>query len=760
VPMVLAFAVGLATVPLGRGRLSRLADLELRRWWLLVLAAVAQGAALGPVPSGAARALHLGSYLVAAAYLLSNAHLPGIWWVALGGGLNLLGIAFNGGTLPADPDALDAAGVPETFRSVNSAELADPALTFLGDIFPIPEVLPFSNVFSIGDVVIAVGVFICIHRLTGSRLVPAPSGTAIGLVNRPRLRTVAVAHALGQIGAWLTAGAVVLVTLGRQGALATAVALGLSGVCASLMMAGPLVDRFARPGLLACATFGQACAAALLLFWPRPSSAGVAAVITGFLAGLALPAAYALTADAVEPDRRTAALAGITGIGGLLGLLGAGLALPSLRALGPRPTLVGATLAFGLAALAWSITPGDRRRISRRTTLWRDLLAAVRSMEDSTLLARLGLLGAALGAGVGLAATDPFGVIGLTWRRATPLGLAAGCLAAGALIGALSATGRRRPWAALAPAMLLGGAGLFVGAAGGESLWARPGWVVGGIGVGLAGVLLFSLTLASAPPQLDGRLLSLVMAGQLVGLGTGYTVGGALLEAGGPVAAGAGAGIALLSGSVLAARVRAAAPPDDETSVTRASVAGHRVDHPEEVLATGEAAQVVGEEIEKTLVGLPDRRVGDMRSDEAVVEAPERVTFGEGLRVGDVEGGAAEPSLPQGVHQISGDHVASPGDVDEIAVGPEGVQLLSTDEALRLLGEGEADEGHQPAPQSVDQAVETHGPCRTCQWLGLSADDCCLNAEGSELLEQGRGDAAGADNGNPGAVEGTRAPTG
>jgi hypothetical protein len=56
---------------------------------------------------------------------------------------------------------------------LNSAAVAHPRLLFLGDVLPVPHTVPFANVYSIGDVCIAIGVVIAIHGLAGSRLVPS-----------------------------------------------------------------------------------------------------------------------------------------------------------------------------------------------------------------------------------------------------------------------------------------------------------------------------------------------------------------------------------------------------------------------------------------------------------------------------------------------------------------------------------------------------------------------------------------------------------
>lgn len=93
--------------------------------------------------------------------LLLNRHIPGIVLLGLGFLSNSIAIAANGGFMPASPSALTIAGLPPLApgqTSNNSIGMgADTQLWFLGDIFAIPRSLPFPNIFSIGDVLIAIG---------------------------------------------------------------------------------------------------------------------------------------------------------------------------------------------------------------------------------------------------------------------------------------------------------------------------------------------------------------------------------------------------------------------------------------------------------------------------------------------------------------------------------------------------------------------------------------------------------------------------
>jgi uncharacterized protein DUF5317 len=164
----------LASVPLARGRLGALADLRFRAGGLAIAAILAQVVIISILPDGA-RALHhvvhLGSYALLAVFLWLNRGVPYLWLAALGGGLNLIAIVANGGVMPADPDALAAAGLAaQAGHFANSTAVAHPHLAFLGDVFAVPGSLPVANVFSVGDVVLVVATLLALHCVCGSRL--------------------------------------------------------------------------------------------------------------------------------------------------------------------------------------------------------------------------------------------------------------------------------------------------------------------------------------------------------------------------------------------------------------------------------------------------------------------------------------------------------------------------------------------------------------------------------------------------------------
>ena len=164
------------SVPLAGGRLTRVAELQLRRLWLLFGALAVQIVITLPdvassVPSWLLQPVHLGTYAMAVAFLVVNRRVPGLWLIGTGGLANLVAIAANGGVMPASPWAQRVAGIAvEAGEFSNSAAVEGARLRFLGDVFPIPEALPLSNVFSVGDVALLVGMAVMLHRICGSRL--------------------------------------------------------------------------------------------------------------------------------------------------------------------------------------------------------------------------------------------------------------------------------------------------------------------------------------------------------------------------------------------------------------------------------------------------------------------------------------------------------------------------------------------------------------------------------------------------------------
>lgn len=165
--------IGLAVAPLLGGRWSRLGELDLR-WPGLFYAAIALQLVAFPVsvlpwstPDRAAVVLWLASYGLFAVAVAANARVPGVPLVAVGMVSNLAAILSNGGHMPALPSALHAAG-HDFVQNRNSAMLSHPNLGWLVDRWAVPAWVPYGNVFSVGDVLIATGGFVFALAATGA----------------------------------------------------------------------------------------------------------------------------------------------------------------------------------------------------------------------------------------------------------------------------------------------------------------------------------------------------------------------------------------------------------------------------------------------------------------------------------------------------------------------------------------------------------------------------------------------------------------
>jgi Family of unknown function (DUF5317) len=181
--MILAAAFALAIVwSLTRGGdLARVAALRLRHNWMIFVAFglqlyplyFSEANAAGPVT---ARVFVLiGTYLLLLVYVWENRTVPGIRWLGIGLVANFAVMLLNGGYMPVTREALARAGY---LRLVSSAEsgahvfatkdIVLPSVDirgwFLSDIFVLPPPFPIPSVFSIGDLLIAVGIFLVVQH--------------------------------------------------------------------------------------------------------------------------------------------------------------------------------------------------------------------------------------------------------------------------------------------------------------------------------------------------------------------------------------------------------------------------------------------------------------------------------------------------------------------------------------------------------------------------------------------------------------------
>jgi hypothetical protein len=165
--VLLAVPIGVLLGFLIGGRLERLSQIRFEWAWLAVVGLAVQlvlfSTTIGDrLPGGVGEAVYVASTGAVLVAVWRNLAVPGLPIVAIGAISNLVAVVANGGVMPTTPEALAIAGLDETEGFSNSAVLADPVLEPLTDILAIPAGLPFANVFSVGDVLIAVGIAVVI----------------------------------------------------------------------------------------------------------------------------------------------------------------------------------------------------------------------------------------------------------------------------------------------------------------------------------------------------------------------------------------------------------------------------------------------------------------------------------------------------------------------------------------------------------------------------------------------------------------------
>ncbi len=201
--LVVAVAASVVVGLLRGGCLARLAELRFARGWL-VLAAVALQYPLvyNLVGRTAIIGVPLALPMMAVSVLLvliavwANRHLPGVPLVGLGLVANLVAMACNGGWMPITPEALARLGhqswvtpqgeVLKVWGAKNVVlAQAETRLWWLSDVFVLSRPFPVPSAFSIGDVLVALGLFWLLQQaLLGRATCEATEGTAGGEITQ------------------------------------------------------------------------------------------------------------------------------------------------------------------------------------------------------------------------------------------------------------------------------------------------------------------------------------------------------------------------------------------------------------------------------------------------------------------------------------------------------------------------------------------------------------------------------------------------
>lgn len=174
---IVAF-LSLAIAMLRGGRLVNLGDIELKAWWLLLIAFALQGGTTWlPSESWAepvGLVMVLTSFGLLMVLVVVNRSKPGMWIAGLGVLANFTVIAVNGG-MPVLAGAAEVASgfvvtEPDLSGSFKHVLLDESSrLTFFADVIPL-RVVGFGEVISLGDIFLALGLGVFLeHELRRPR---------------------------------------------------------------------------------------------------------------------------------------------------------------------------------------------------------------------------------------------------------------------------------------------------------------------------------------------------------------------------------------------------------------------------------------------------------------------------------------------------------------------------------------------------------------------------------------------------------------
>lgn len=165
-----AVLIGLILGYMRGGRIAHLSSLRLRFLWLVLLSLLIQLAIFPlfserPLLPYATSSLHLLSYGLILLFLVLNYRTFPLLFIGLGSLLNLLVITVNAGYMPSSPTALARAGSDKVAARLlqegvygNVILMSEKTrLNFLGDLLYLPRWVPFATAFSVGDLVVALG---------------------------------------------------------------------------------------------------------------------------------------------------------------------------------------------------------------------------------------------------------------------------------------------------------------------------------------------------------------------------------------------------------------------------------------------------------------------------------------------------------------------------------------------------------------------------------------------------------------------------
>jgi MFS family permease len=371
--------------------------------------------------------------------------------------------------------------------------------------------------------------------------VVAAAAGRLDLVGRvPSFRQLFLATLCSGFGTWLAFVALAIDVKDRTDSGPWVSALLIADVLPAVLiglLAGPLVDRLSRKGLMIGSDLLRAAIFCALPFASSAAMIVALAALAGVGTGLFRPAVYAGLPNLVDDRDLPAANGLIQGIENLTWAIGPLLGGALVAAAGPDPAYWVNAATFVLSALLLVRIPGRRFQAGTAESHghWRDLLEGlsfvVRSRALLTVLLAWNVFMLA-SAGINVAevflAKDTFDAGDFGYGLlvgATGLGLVLGSLAAGPLL-------ERQPVARIYPGSIFVVALAVAAGAVAPNVWVAAGCVlVVGAANGAAVVCNALLVQRGSPDALRGRAFTILMSSSFGFFALGMVASGPLTDA-------------------------------------------------------------------------------------------------------------------------------------------------------------------------------------------------------------------------------------
>lgn len=177
--LVESMVLGIIVGKIRGGKLKGLATSLLKFSWLIFLSFALQLAISIMISLGHSffieyrMILYVITYVLLFVALFFNMRFQCMWFIMIGAIMNFTAIMMNEGSMPVDMKLLEKLGFKNMVNSINMGALsqyiplekAGHFTSYLGKRISMPDFYPLSQVFSLGDLFIALGIFFLIQNM-------------------------------------------------------------------------------------------------------------------------------------------------------------------------------------------------------------------------------------------------------------------------------------------------------------------------------------------------------------------------------------------------------------------------------------------------------------------------------------------------------------------------------------------------------------------------------------------------------------------